>query len=235
MQLFYMPTIHVETQEITFDREESKHICKVLRKKEGDKIQVTNGKGILYTTYLLQVTPNKVVAKITERTQEVKRPYKLHLAVAPTKMNDRYEWFLEKCTEIGIDEITPIICQHSERKTIKPKRFDRVLQSAMKQSLHYSLPKLNESISFAKFMETANAEQCFIAHCEETQKTNLQSLAKPGKEILLLIGPEGDFSPAEIALAKEKKFQPVSLGNSRLRTETAAIVACHTVALINES
>lgn len=234
MQLFYNPNIDSEATEITFEREESKHICKVLRKKEGDEILVTDGKGFLYSTRLTTTQPNKVVAKIIQRKEESPRPYRLHLAVAPTKMNDRYEWFLEKSTEIGIDEITPIICAHSERKTIKPKRFERVLQSAMKQSLHYRIPKLNPAVSFSAFIENARADQMFIAHCEEKAKNPLQTALDAQKEILVLIGPEGDFSPEEIEMALTKNFIPVSLGNSRLRTETAAIVACHTTALKNE-
>lgn len=234
MQLFYNPTIEPNAKTITFDREESKHISKVLRKKEGDLLLVTDGKGNRYTTEITSANSNKINAKIQKCEVEEPRNYRLHLAVAPTKMNDRYEWFLEKSTEIGIDEITPIICHHSERKTIKLNRFQRVLQSAMKQSLHYRLPQLNEPISFAEFVENAEVEQLFIAHCEDQIKNPLQTMLQPKKNVLLLIGPEGDFSPEEITVALDKNFIPVSLGDSRLRTETAAIVGCHTVAMINE-
>lgn len=234
MQLFYNPTIEPHAKTITFDREESKHISKVLRKKEGDLLMVTDGKGNRYTTEIISATPNKISAEIQKCETEKPRNYRLHLAVAPTKMNDRYEWFLEKATEIGIDEITPIICNHSERKTVKLNRFERVLQSAMKQSLHYHLPQLNPPISFSELVENAKSEQLFIAHCEDQIKNPLQSMLQPKKNALLLIGPEGDFSSEEIAMALRNDFVPVSLGNSRLRTETAAIVCCHTVALVNE-
>jgi 16S rRNA (uracil1498-N3)-methyltransferase len=156
------------------------------------------------------------------------------LAVAPTKMNERFEWFLEKATEIGIHEITPIICEHSERKAIKTDRFQKIIESAMKQSLHYYLPKLNEPLPFKDFLKTQNSGQLFIAHCEETSKKSLKSELKPNENITILIGPEGDFSVKEIQLAIENNFIPVSLGNTRLRTETAAVVACHSVAFMNE-
>jgi 16S rRNA (uracil1498-N3)-methyltransferase len=148
-------------------------------------------------------------------------------------MNDRYEWFLEKATEMGISEITPIICDHSERKFVKTDRFDKIIQSAMKQSLQVYLPKLNEPITFKEFLKTTPNGLLLIAHCEETDKKTLKSVLKPNENATLLIGPEGDFSNKEIALALEKKYVPVSLGNTRLRTETAAIVACHSVVFLN--
>lgn len=161
-------------------------------------------------------------------------PYYLHLAVAPTKMNDRYEWFLEKATEIGISEITPLICEHSERTIFKADRFGKILQSAMKQSLQYHLPQLNEPVAFKDFVNTLHEGQLFIAHCEETDKKLLKTAIKPRQKITILIGPEGDFSVTEIEQALQKGFAAVSLGNTRLRTETAAIVAAHSVAFVNE-
>ena len=149
-------------------------------------------------------------------------------------MNDRFETFLEKATEIGLDKITPIICDHSERKVVKINRFERVLQSAMKQSLHYSMPEISEAISFQEFIQQEQNEQKFIAHCEENEKKSLQKELEPGKNYTILIGPEGDFSSEEIESAIKAGFVPVTLGNTRLRTETAAIVAAHTAALINE-
>jgi 16S rRNA (uracil1498-N3)-methyltransferase len=157
------------------------------------------------------------------------------LAVAPTKMNERYEWFLEKATEIGLQEITPIICEHSERKVIKTDRFQKILESAMKQSLHYYLPKLNEPISFRDFINKENKGQKFIAHCEETDKKSLKNELKTNQDITVLIGPEGDFSVKEIQSALEQNYIPVSLGQTRLRTETAAVVACHSVIFKNET
>jgi len=178
---------------------------------------------------------NKCTAKIISQKQQPKRDYNLHLAVAPTKINDRYEWFLEKATEIGIDSITPIICDHSERKVIKPERFERILQSAMKQSLNCYLPKLNDAISFKDFINLDFEGDLFIAHCEETDRKYLKQQLNPKTDITILIGPEGDFSVKEITEALKNNFIPVTLGETRLRTETAAIVACHSVAFINEA
>jgi len=235
MQLFYHPDIAEEAQQIIFPREESKHIVKVLRKKEGDLLHVTNGKGFLFVSELTLITPQQCIAKVIEAKKEEKPKYYLHMAVAPTKMNDRYEWFLEKATEIGVMEITPIICDHSERKVVKLDRFERVLQSAMKQSLNFTLPKLNTPVRFSEFISDTPEGTKFIAHCEnEIDKKSLRSSLNIGGKYLILIGPEGDFSSEEIELAKQNGWNPISLGSTRLRTETAAIVACHTAALLNE-
>lgn len=234
MQLFYNPAISSEDKEVIFPKDESKHIVKVLRKQEGDNLNITNGKGFLFSAKIIEANHNKCKAKITAVEQERDKKYHIHLAVAPTKMNDRFETFLEKATEIGLDKITPIICDHSERKVVKINRFERVLQSAMKQSLHYSMPEISEAISFQEFIQREQNEQKFIAHCEENDKKSLQKELEPGKSYTILIGPEGDFSSEEIESAIKAGFIPVTLGNTRLRTETAAIVAAHTAALINE-
>ncbi len=234
MQLFYNPAISSEDKEVIFPKDESKHIVKVLRKQEGDNLNITNGKGFLFSAEIIEANHNKCKAKITAVEQERDKKYHIHLAVAPTKMNDRFETFLEKATEIGLDKITPIICDHSERKVVKINRFERVLQSAMKQSLHYSMPEISEAISFQEFIQQEQNEQKFIAHCEENEKKSLQKELEPGKSYTILIGPEGDFSSEEIESAIKAGFIPVTLGNTRLRTETAAIVAAHTAALINE-
>ena len=236
MQLFYNPNISVTTTEITFDKEESRHIIKVLRMKEGDSFKITNGKGSFFDAEIISANPKGCLVKILSEETQKPLPYQLHLVVAPTKLNDRYEWFLEKATEIGISEITPIICDHSERKVIKTERYEKILQSAMKQSLKAYFPVLNEAISFRDFInvEKQFEDLKFIAHCEETDKKSLKSLLLPNKRITILIGPEGDFSSEEIELAKNAGYIPVTLGESRLRTETAAIVACHSVAFINE-
>ncbi|MEN8116270.1 MAG: RsmE family RNA methyltransferase, partial [Bacteroidota bacterium] len=157
-----------------------------------------------------------------------------HIVIAPTKNIDRFEWFLEKCTEIGIDEITPILSEHSERKVIKPGRLEKIVVSAMKQSVKAYLPKLNELTSFNDLVKTSDAPAKFIAHCNGGEKPHLKNNIEPGKNVLILIGPEGDFSPAEVELAKENGFKEISLGTSRLRTETAGVVACHIVNLIND-
>jgi 16S rRNA (uracil1498-N3)-methyltransferase len=234
MQLFFNPDINEKTTQFSFEKEESKHIVKVLRKNTGDTLHITNGLGWLFTAEITFPNINKCIANIVSKTLQPKRDYNLHIAVAPTKMNDRYEWFLEKATEIGINSITPVICDHSERKIIKPERFEKILQSAMKQSLSCYMPKLNEAISLKDFINQDFKGDLFIAHCEETDRKSLKKQLKPKQNITILIGPEGDFSSKEIELAIKNKFIPVTLGETRLRTETAAIVACHSVAFINE-
>ncbi|MGL2967390.1 16S rRNA (uracil(1498)-N(3))-methyltransferase [Flavobacterium sp. XGLA_31] len=235
MQLFYNPIISKDAASFVFDKEESKHIIKVLRKKEGDVLHVTNGLGFLFTTEITIASDTKCTVKINAFEKQEAPRFRLHLAVAPTKMNERYEWFLEKATEIGIQEITPIICEHSERKVIKTDRFQKIIESAMKQSLHYYLPKLNEPIAYKEFIKKTTSGQLFIAHCEETDKKSLKNELKINEDVTILIGPEGDFSGKEIQLALENNFIPVSLGNTRLRTETAAVVACHSVVFMNEA
>ena len=235
MQLFYNPEITNHTQQVTFDKTESRHIVRVLRKKEGDKIFITNGFGQLFTSEVIIPNDKKCLVKINH-IEDYKKPwnYNLHIAIAPTKLNDRLEWFLEKATEIGIDEITPIICEHSERKIVKTERMEKIIHSAAKQSLKYHFPKLNKPITFSQFINSNFDGQLFIAHCEETHKKALKSELKPQLKTTILIGPEGDFSSKEIQQSLEHNFIPVSLGESRLRTETAGVVAVHSVAFLNE-
>ena len=170
MQLFYFKDIDQTTTSFSFDKEESKHIIKVLRKIESDILFVTNGLGYLFKTEITLASDSKCTCNIISFDKQEKPNYHLHLAVAPTKMNERYEWFLEKATEIGIHEITPIICDHSERKIIKRERFDKILLSAMKQSNQYYLPQFNDSITFAAFVKKEINGQKYIAHCEELEK-----------------------------------------------------------------
>jgi 16S rRNA (uracil1498-N3)-methyltransferase len=226
MQLFY--TNNSET-EFTLPSEESKHITKVLRKKEGDTLHFTDGKGNLLIAEITNSDQRKTRVKLIDKIiQEKQHNYYLHIAIAPTKNMDRFEWFLEKATEIGIDEITPIICENSERKKVKTERGNRILLSAMKQSLKHHLPKLNEAISFKDFIKGDFEGKKYIAHCEEGKKIELRKKKKE-KRTLILIGPEGDFSPAEIKNSTTNNFTPISLGNSRLRTETAGLVCVTTI------
>ncbi len=234
MQLFYNPTISESTTTFSFDKEESKHIIKVLRKKDTDILLVTNGLGFLFKTEITLASDSKCTVKILSFETIAPAKQQLHLAVAPTKMNDRYEWFLEKATEIGIHEITPIICDRSERKVINSDRFDKIILSAMKQCNQLHLPKLNPAITFKEFIKRNTNDLQLIAHCEETDKKTLKSVLSTSKNTTILIGPEGDFSEKEIALALENQYIPVTLGTTRLRTETAAIVACHSVVFFNE-
>ena len=205
-----------------------------MRKNTGDILYITNGKGWLFEAKVSIADIKHCTVNIVSKTFQEQKNYTLHIAVAPTKMNDRYEWFLEKATEIGVDSITPIICAHSERKVIKKVRFEKIVQSAMKQSLHYYLPKINDPIDFTEFVKQDFNGQLFIAHCEELGKKSLKQELQPKQEVTILIGPEGDFSVKEIKTALEHKFIPVTLGNTRLRTETAAVVACHSAAYTNE-
>ena len=231
MQLFYSSEITTTDTNFIFNKEESRHIYKVLRKKVDDILYITNGKGYLFTGRIVVANDKSCSVAIIDSSYTPPKPYKLHVAIAPTKMNDRMEWFLEKATEIGIDEITPILCKNSERKVIKEERFLKILQSAMKQSLQYYLPKLNSLTKFQDLInETENLDR-YIAHCEPQNKILFKEAIKEKNDILIFIGPEGDFSTDEIVIAIEKKITPVSLGNTRLRTETAGIAAVHTVSL----
>mgnify|MGYP006152211437 FL=1 len=235
MQLFYNSNIKSDDKSFFFDKEESKHIVKVLRKKESDKIFLTNGLGCLFESEIISASEKKCEIRIANVRFFEPTSYHIHIAVAPTKMNDRLEWFLEKATEIGIHEITPIICDNSERKVYKIDRAEKIVQSAMKQSLQMYLPKINEPISYSQFVKQTIDGQKFIAHCEETERKAFQNEVKPNEKVTILIGPEGDFSTKEIKLALENQFIPVTLGNTRLRTETAALVACHTIVVKNSN
>lgn len=233
MQLFYNPHLKEGDSVFSFDTNESKHIVRVLRKKKGDDLWITNGKGWLFHATIIGDNSKKCEVTILSSKKSYPQSYTLHLAVAPTKMNDRYEWFLEKATEIGVHEITPIICERSERKTLKLDRMQRVIESAMKQSLQTFLPKLNEPISMAEFLKKPADGLRFIAHCEDSERHELKRRVVPDQDLTILIGPEGDFTPDEIKNATDTGYLPVTMGKTRLRTETAAIVSCTVVALIN--
>lgn len=231
MHLFYTPDITGDTYHL--NEEESRHCSKVLRLVEGDRVQLIDGRGGFYTAEITDAHPKRTVLKITEHQQEYsKRNHYLHIAVAPTKNIDRFEWFLEKSTEIGIDEITPLICERSERKDVKIERLNKIITSAVKQSLKAYHPKLNEACSFKNFLDKP-AKEKFIAHCMEGDKSTLSDKIKKHGEYTILIGPEGDFSPSEAEQALLKEYIPVSLGSSRLRTETAALQACFEINFLN--
>jgi len=236
MQLFFNKTIQENDSNFTFDKQESKHIVRVLRKTEGDILTITNGLGYLFICEIIVASDKKCLVQVNEVQKHHKEwNYSLHIAIAPTKLNDRLEWFLEKATEIGVDEITPIICDHSERKVIKQERMEKIIHSAAKQSLKYHFPILHPAIKLSEFIKKNEAQgNLLIAHCEETDKKSLKSVIKRSEDYTILIGPEGDFSSKEIALALHHKYIPVSLGTSRLRTETAGIVAVHSIAFANE-
>lgn len=223
MLLFYQPDI---ARNHFLDIDDSRHCVKVLRKTAKDVIHVVDGAGGLYTCEITKANEKKCELKIVSAERDFqKRDGYLHIAIAPTKNADRLEWFIEKAVEIGIDEISLILTKHSERRQQKTERLEKIVISAMKQSLKAYLPKINELVSFEKFLKSVTQEQKFLAHLTVESKP-LVSLLKPGTPHCILVGPEGDFSADEIELAKQEGFQWVTLGNARLRTETAGLVAC---------
>jgi len=232
MQLFYVSGI--EGNACVLSEEESWHCIKVLRLQEGDEVTLTDGKGNLYKGRLVKIHQKGCLAEILEVKPEKSLTWHLHVAIAPTKNIDRFEWFLEKATEIGINEITPLICEHSEREIVKLQRLEKVLVSAMKQSLKTWLPKLNEPVKFRNFIDRDFPAQKLIGYCETGNESELHKIYRKGSDALIMIGPEGDFSKTEVDTAIKSGFIPVSLGTSRLRTETAGIVACNTIGLVNK-
>jgi len=233
MNIFYTPDISGKFY--TLEESESKHCVKVLRKSAGDRLVLVDGKGGWYEASITDPNPRKCSVEVIREIQLFeKRGYSLHLAVAPTKNIERFEWMIEKATEIGVDEITPLLCEHSERKQVNIERLQKVIIAAMKQSLKAYLPRLNNLTNFETFLSNDFEAIKFIAHCDEGNKKHLFKQIKPKEKILVLVGPEGDFSPDEIKMARESGFLEVSLGNSRLRTETAGIVVCEVVNLVNE-
>lgn len=236
MQLFFTPDLNPSLENFILSEEESKHAVRVLRMDSGDRLYLIDGRGGLYQAEIIDPHPKRTVLKILDIKTDYQKPnYHLHIAVGPTKNIDRIEWFLEKATEVGIQEVTPIICEHSERKEVKLDRLNKVIVSAMKQSLKAYLPKLNLAVSFKQFLKDLPEEglQKAIAHCVDSDKKYLDQVFTAGQHYIILIGPEGDFSAEEIDLALAAGFQPISLGEARLRTETAALAACLETSLIN--
>ena len=231
MQLFYCPEIIDDI--VVLPIEEAHHIFHVLRSKSGENIQLTNGKGSLYTAKILEISKKTVTAEIIDEIKFQPRKNTLHIAIAPTKNIDRLEWFIEKATEIGIEQITPLRCQRSERKEVKQERLEKVIISAAKQSGKAYFPNMNPIISFEKFIILNFNETKLIAHCDEGEKKSLKEIFTHAADALILIGPEGDFVPKEIELAIANGFSSLSLGLSRLRTETAALHVCSSFAIFN--
>lgn len=233
MNVFYLPD--AREGNVSFPEEESKHIVRVLRMREGDTFCVTNGKGSLFDAELIDAHPKRAMANLLNRREGYdNRAFKLSIAIAPTKLNERTEWFLEKATEIGIDEIKLFASYHSERRVVNVDRFKKIVVAAMKQSVKSNMPIIEEMQTFENLVRQDFHGQKFIAWIDEEVKDQLCNLYDKGSDVLVLIGPEGDFSKDEVELAKANGFVPVSLGEARLRTETAAIVACHTIQLINQ-
>ncbi len=235
MQLFYTPDITTPTY--TLPEEESKHCIRVLRKSTGDTLNLTDGKGNMYTAKIIDNNVKRCVVEIIKTVENFnKLPYELTMAVAPTKNIERFEWFLEKATEIGTHMFIPIDCRHSERRVIKIDREMKVITSAVKQSLKAFHPTLSDMTTFKELLKGEFDGVKLIAHCGEAinERYNISDVVKQSDKVLILIGPEGDFSPEEVAFAVENGFKEITLGNSRLRTETAALVAVTQVAFINQ-
>lgn len=233
MQIFFLPNLTKENKIADFSKEESKHLYKVLRKKNGDKINITNGKNILFKGTISSISKNNCQVNILDVIKKNPLSYSLHVGISLLKSNERFEWFLEKASEIGITEITPLICDRTEKKYINENRFNKILVSSMKQSLKTHLPKLNAVSNLKDFIIKKSDKDSFIAHCNNSEKNLLIKSIIPSSSYLILIGPEGDFTEKEIELCNRNKFQNVSLGDARLRAETAGIVACHTFSIAN--
>ncbi len=233
MHIFYSPDISKAIH--TLSNEESKHCIKVLRLKKGDNVQIINGKGSIYLCEIIDANHKKCLLKIVEKRSKDKRAeYSVHIAIAPTKNNDRFETFLEKATEIGIDEISPFIGRFSERKKINTNRFEKVIISAVKQSANPFLPNMNSLNTFHDLINTKFEGEKYIAHCyESSNKKHLKNSYNKGEDVMILIGPEGDFSEDEIKQAISKGFNEISLSDNRLRTETAGIIACQIIDFMN--
>ena len=231
--IFYAPDIN-ELRNV-LSEEESMHAVRVLRLKTGDEITLVDGRGGRYRANIISPHHKRCEVEVLEQQKEFgKRLYRLHIGISPTKSIDRFEWFIEKATEIGIDEITPLLCEHSERKHVNTERLQHIMIAAMKQSKKAYLPQLNEMTVFGKWIGAIESKHCYIAHCNENDKQSLKTVCEAGQDAVIAIGPEGDFSMQEVQRALTCEFKGISLGTSRLRTETAGVAACHSVYFINE-
>lgn len=230
MNLFYQPRI---PQGISYlDADESRHCVKVLRHTVGDLLRITDGQGFFYDAVITKADDRQCIFRITEKIVQPLRDFTIHIAVSPTKNADRIEWFVEKAVEFGVDTISIVECENTERTYLKKERLEKVAVSAMKQSLKATLPRIEGLLSFQNILGS-NATEKFIAYVDQQNPDHLQTMATSGKHYLVLIGPEGDFSADELNAALQNGFKKVSLGPSRLRTETAGLAACHILNLIN--
>lgn len=236
MQLFFCENI--EDNRVILDKEESTHAVRVLRRGVGDSINIIDGRGGLYSATIIEADAKRCVAEIFSKISDYgERGYRLHIAIAPTKSIDRFEWFLEKATEMGCDHFTPLLCDHSERKVVKDERSGKIIMSAVKQSLKAFLPQHDGLTKFNDFVSQEFAGyKRFIAHCsdEQSERMLLRDQIEAGDNVVILIGPEGDFSPAEVAKAIELGFVPISLGSARLRTETAGVMCASLLNIVNQ-
>jgi 16S rRNA (uracil1498-N3)-methyltransferase len=234
MQIFYAPDIN--SGDYTLGEKESKHLVRVLRMKKGTPVRLIDGKGNLYEGIIEDPDPGRCGIRIVSVINNFeRRDYTLHIAISPLKNPERFEWFVEKSVEIGVDEITPVICRNTEKPGIKTERIKSIIVSAMKQSLKAKITLLNETTGFNDFAKRVESEIKMIAHCNGNyERHGIGKVCPAKKSVLILVGPEGDFSAEEIEIALEKGFIPVHLGKSRLRTETAGVAACHSIYFINQ-
>jgi len=234
MQVFYAPDI--SGRSYSLDETESKHIIRVLRMKKGDPVKVIDGKGNMYEGTVAEPDPKKCLIEVLSVHRDFeKRDYRLHIAISPLKNHERLEWFVEKAVEIGIDEITPLICKNTEKPGIKADRIRNIIISAMKQSLKAKEPALNRARSFSEFMNEKYEGRLMMAHCHsDINRKRIEEVYRRGEDALIMIGPEGDFSKEETEATLSNLFTHILLGSSRLRTETAGVAACHSVYLINQ-
>lgn len=231
LNLFYQPLIPEGIHHL--DEFESRHLIKVLRKKPGDQIHVTDGKGTLYHATIDNADPRSCTFRIRQTEVSSPRPFRIHIAISPLKNAERIEWFVEKATEFKIEEITLINCDRTEKHHYKTDRLHKIAVSAMKQSLNFRLPIINGPVDLDLFIPNRNEQAKFIAHVDSKNDQDLIKVAKADESYLILIGPEGDFTDAEVSKCLQAGFKKVSLGPSRLRTETAGIAACHILNLVN--
>ena len=235
MNIFYSNNINKFTKKIIILDQENSHLIKVLRKKTGDNVNITDGKGFLYSCSIIESYKNKSILEIENTVEFKNESPKLKVAISLTKNKERFEWFLEKATEIGINEINPIICRYSERNKINLERSIKILISSMKQSLRYRLPIINKPVNFKDYikLKSKNNDNSYIATCLNSDTSLLKEKLIKGNDSEIMVGPEGGFSQNELDLAKKAKFVPVSLGEGRLRTETAGVMVCSIFSIIN--
>jgi 16S rRNA (uracil1498-N3)-methyltransferase len=234
MPVFY--TSQIDHKQAILGEEESRHIIKVLRMAGGDPLEMVDGKGNYYTGIISVPNPRACQVMIKNVTEDyLHRDYYMHIAIAPPKSTERFEWFLEKATEIGVDEISPVICGRSERNRIRHDRSKKILIAAMKQSGRALLPRLNREIPLSDFLDRSTADIKLIAHCETTGSQNITAEPHIDQSWIIMIGPEGDFTPGEIEAAKQNAYREINLGEAVYRTETAGIIACHTISLLYQN
>jgi 16S rRNA (uracil1498-N3)-methyltransferase len=234
MPVFYTP--QVDQKQAILGEEESRHVVSVLRMGGGDVLEIVDGKGNYYRGVISMPDPRSCRVSINDvTTGYLRRDYYLHIAIAPPKSQERFEWFLEKATEIGVDEISPIICARSERRNIRHERSNKILIAAMKQCGRAMLPRLNSEVSLKNFLDRSMADIKLMAHCQTSGEQHIDLKASKDLSWIIMIGPEGDFTTSEIEAARQKTYREINLGEAVYRTETAGIIACHTISLLYQN